>query len=1061
MNTYKNIFNFFNLKILGRPSFIAKSSLYSFFFLFLLISISIFSLSTASALTLSNGDGSTVTHIEKSGYESNADVKFISIPEKVEPESWWDGLLQFLKIEPKQYKEVKIVSVSYDAPAYNIKTNEKIEVKDYEDILASVKPKLGEKELPKKEDVKELPIEIPVYKNVQIGTKDIPVSSTAERTLVKAPENRDEKKFEENDTYVYYYKFDPAKDLPLKIGNNSIYIYTTTSSSSIFTNTQFEPNNATHLEINNDSTNPPYDSLVGYWSFDADTSTTAYDLTNQNNDGTYTSGAVVTSGQYGDAVDLDGINDYINVPYVSGMNSNYFGVSAWVKIKSDGANNPNMLIDKQLSGSGWRLTYDENNDNFNCDVWTTAGTSNSAGTTINQNQWYHVTCLYNGTQSELYINGIKNATGGVSAGAVTYSAGNAPIRIGEYGGGTGYTPNATIDEVMFFNNYINSSQILDIYNNQSNRFKSSGTQTFLQQNITPNGNNTANCTINSQQLFSSNLQCRLGYWDGSKGYNNTMDGLVGYWHADGNAEDVLGINNGTLTDGANANYSAVYNNGFSFDGVNDYVNISDNNILDLTRFVSINLWVKPNNVNQTSPMIMKRTPGSSVNANYQIWMIGDDLISEFIVYPSSTKSKTVANVLNTDWQMITVIYDWEGNKVYIYRNGVLILDDTETSDAGADTNPLILGYYSPKYKFNGSMDEVMIFNTTLTSKEVKELYINGRANWQYTNYSNFVGDTAIGISYPSSTTNLKPEIKFTSGTNNFYTPFTIGNLNLTDYYTSGITYPPYIEFLIPPTTNGSQPQGQNWIYANLSIVNGTTPITTNITLWNMTSIVSSTTSLIYNFTSLPYTNYTLTASASNVNNVTYATNVSIELNGDGTPPELTITSPQNQTYSSTNIQINGSCTDNIGVTGLQYSYEGGAWTNFTFNTTISTIGYEVYHDISFNCSDAFANSIIVNRRVYVGSTYVAPNETDPIWNANWSIINNLNCTYALGWNNTANNWYCTNLTGPQGPTGDTGPQGPQGIAGINGTSGVSTRCLYKRYGYYNLNLPWYGERGCV
>src|SRR3989338_9045430 len=64
-------------------------------------------------------------------------------------------------------------------------------------------------------------------------------------------------------------------------------------------NATTEPNDASHLLP---TTDVPYNSLVGYWSFDRDNSSTAFDFTNNNNDGTYTSGAVSnsTGGLYND-----------------------------------------------------------------------------------------------------------------------------------------------------------------------------------------------------------------------------------------------------------------------------------------------------------------------------------------------------------------------------------------------------------------------------------------------------------------------------------------------------------------------------------------------------------------------------------------------------------------------------------------------------------------------------------------------------------------------------------------------------------------------------------------
>lgn len=57
----------------------------------------------------------------------------------------------------------------------------------------------------------------------------------------------------------------------------------------IDSNTITEPNNVTHLMI--DDSLSPYDGLVGYWSFDGDNATKAYDWSGNNNDGTYMNGA--------------------------------------------------------------------------------------------------------------------------------------------------------------------------------------------------------------------------------------------------------------------------------------------------------------------------------------------------------------------------------------------------------------------------------------------------------------------------------------------------------------------------------------------------------------------------------------------------------------------------------------------------------------------------------------------------------------------------------------------------------------------------------------------------
>src|SRR5262245_20687083 len=51
-------------------------------------------------------------------------------------------------------------------------------------------------------------------------------------------------------------------------------------------------------------------------------------------------------------------------------------------------------------------------------------------------------------------------------------------------------------------------------------------------------------------------------------------GLIGWWPGDGNANNVLGTNNGVLQGGATANTAGVVATAFNFDGTNNYVQIA-------------------------------------------------------------------------------------------------------------------------------------------------------------------------------------------------------------------------------------------------------------------------------------------------------------------------------------------------------------------------------------------------------------------------------------------------------------------------------------------------------
>ena len=57
--------------------------------------------------------------------------------------------------------------------------------------------------------------------------------------------------------------------------------------------------------------------------------------------------------------------------------------------------------------------------------------------------------------------------------------------------------------------------------------------------------------------------------------NPLWDGLQAYYTADNTSNDALGNYNGTLVNGTTYG-TGIINNGFSFDGVNDYVDLGNN-----------------------------------------------------------------------------------------------------------------------------------------------------------------------------------------------------------------------------------------------------------------------------------------------------------------------------------------------------------------------------------------------------------------------------------------------------------------------------------------------------
>ncbi|MBS3066750.1 hypothetical protein J4205_02900 [Candidatus Pacearchaeota archaeon] len=91
-------------------------------------------------------------------------------------------------------------------------------------------------------------------------------------------------------------------------------------------------------------------------------------------------------------------------------------------------------------------------------------------------------------------------------------------------------------------------------------------------------------------------------------FNNN---LISYYTLDNNANDIIGINNGTIS-GATQNQNGVYNRSYQFDGVNDYIGVSSANSLNINKYTA-SVWVKTSS--EQGRMTIVEFTKSSANGN--------------------------------------------------------------------------------------------------------------------------------------------------------------------------------------------------------------------------------------------------------------------------------------------------------------------------------------------------------------------------------------------------------------------------------------------------------------
>ena len=198
------------------------------------------------------------------------------------------------------------------------------------------------------------------------------------------------------------------------------------------------------------------------------------------------------------------------------------------------------------------------------------------------------------------------------------------------------------------------------------------------------------------------------------------DGMVSYWTFDaGDATDDYDGNHGTVNGAVPA--TGQVNGAMSFDGVNDYIEISSLSLYELT----FTAWLKandPDEINNTR--IFTLTDGSHFYA-----LQGNTGGALSYVVDWNEVNEYDWSFISDTWTHITVTYS--GSTVKVYKDGQL----TETGSLSGNpiTGTFYIGgtdIYGGGY-WDGLIDEVAVFNRALSDSEIQEMYNNSLAGKGY------------------------------------------------------------------------------------------------------------------------------------------------------------------------------------------------------------------------------------------------------------------------------------------------------------------------------------------
>ena len=207
------------------------------------------------------------------------------------------------------------------------------------------------------------------------------------------------------------------------------------------------------------------DRCVALYNFHSD----ATDLTG-NNTGTE-SNITYGSGKHGQGAVFNGSSSYVDLGSTIDdplRTAGEFGVSLWFNASSYGTNS---VIFKLLNDIYVYIFLNASNQ-LECRVINSSGVASTITTSVSLNTWHHVVWTGNSTNGvTLYLNGSSVGNTPWNGTFLTYTNSNYKFNyLGYNGTNTGWY-NGSIDQVRVFNKLLSSSEVTQLYNENSSTFK--------------------------------------------------------------------------------------------------------------------------------------------------------------------------------------------------------------------------------------------------------------------------------------------------------------------------------------------------------------------------------------------------------------------------------------------------------------------------------------------------------------------------------------------------------------------------------------------------------------
>jgi len=211
---------------------------------------------------------------------------------------------------------------------------------------------------------------------------------------------------------------------------------------------------------------PDAAGLVGHWSFDESSGTTAADSSGNNNNGTVVGDAQWSAGKVGNALVFDGVDDMVVVNQNAGLpiynngTDNAYSIAMWVK---GGPQNDMRIFSEGSTTSGTPLLNLGTQDSGQFATYIRPETGTVSNHPLSQAEpfddtWHHIAWVDDNGTATLYIDGLADG------GNFNYTRGTMALDTTSIGGILRAEPSyfftGQIDEVRVYNRALSAGEAL-------------------------------------------------------------------------------------------------------------------------------------------------------------------------------------------------------------------------------------------------------------------------------------------------------------------------------------------------------------------------------------------------------------------------------------------------------------------------------------------------------------------------------------------------------------------------------------------------------------------------